>query len=238
MSQPEAAPRATAPPGPESLGRFAVSDVPTAEVERIESYTVPLAASVRALVDATIRTTVDEEEVRRAQAEIDAITRRLRARQLPGPAGVVVNAEGHSWEWGNAATGVRNAAAPPMRVRRDGATGLVSAEPELGAAYEGPPGRVHGGVLALLLDHLMGVVASTSDRPMMTGTLTLRYRRGTPLGRIRIEGRVDRHEGIKTFVVATIGDAEGVTVDAEGVFILPRWARGPGGTAGTDREGS
>ena len=32
-------------------------------------------------------------------------------------------------------------------------------------------------------------------------------------------------EGIKTFAVGSISDAEGVTVEAEGVFILPKWAR-------------
>jgi acyl-coenzyme A thioesterase PaaI-like protein len=59
----------------------------------------------------------------------------------------------------------------------------------------------------------------------MTGTLTLRYLRATPLGDLRCEGHIDRVEGAKTFAKATLGDADGVTVEAEGVFILPRWAR-------------
>jgi hypothetical protein len=59
----------------------------------------------------------------------------------------------------------------------------------------------------------------------MTGTLTLRYVRGTQLGPIRLDGRVDRYEGYKTIVTATISDADGVTVAAEGVFVMPRWAR-------------
>ena len=33
------------------------------------------------------------------------------------------------------------------------------------------------------------------------------------------------HEGYKTYTVGTISDAEGVTVEAEAVFILPKWAR-------------
>ena len=59
----------------------------------------------------------------------------------------------------------------------------------------------------------------------MTGTLTLRYRRGTPLGDLRAEAWIDRSEGIKTWAKGHVMDAEGVTVEAEGVFILPRWAR-------------
>ena len=206
------------------LGGFALSDLSTAEVEHLESYLVPLTESVRALVDATIRTTVDRDEIRRAQDEIDAVTARLRARQIPGASGVNYNSEGRSWQWGNAAIGVRNAIAPPMRVQHDD-SGLVHCDLVLGAAYEGPPGQVHGGVAALLLDHLMGATASNLERPTMTGTLTLRYRRATSLGAIRIEGRIDRNEGHKTIVLAHIADTEGITVEAEGIFILPRWAR-------------
>ena len=207
-----------------NIGDFQFDDIPTAEVERLESYLVPLATSVRALVDATIRTTLDAAEVDRARAEIDAITDRLRSAQIPGPSGVHFNATGHSWQWGNAAVGVRNAAAPPMTLCRD-ESGLMYADVELGAAHEGPPGKAHGGIAALLLDHLMGVTASRHERPTMTGTLTLRYRRATTLGPVRVEGRIDRDEGIKTIVLASLSDAEGVTVEAEGIFIVPRWAR-------------
>lgn len=209
-----------------SLGGLTFSDLPSAEVDRLESYLVPLARSVRALIDATIRTTVESEEIRRVQAEIDAATAALRARQLPGPAGLHYNAEGRSWAWGNAVIGVRNALAVPMEVQRD-ESGLVYSDVVLGASYEGPPGKVHGGVLALLLDHLMGDTASGRERPTMTGTLTVRYRRATPLGALRLEGRIDRHEGHKTIVLAHIADAEGITVEAEGIFVVPRWGRSP-----------
>jgi acyl-coenzyme A thioesterase PaaI-like protein len=208
----------------EGFAGFRLSDLTTEEVDRLESYLVPLADSVRALVDATIRTTAGRDEVLRAKAEIDAVTARLREGQVPGPAGVHFNAEGRSWQWGNAAVGRRNAAAPQMDIRHD-ADGLVHCDVVLGAAYEGPPGKVHGGVAALLLDHLMGATASRLERPAMTGTLTIRYLRATPLGPVRLEGRIDRHEGWKTIVLARVADADGVTIEAEGVFVMPRWAR-------------
>jgi hypothetical protein len=59
----------------------------------------------------------------------------------------------------------------------------------------------------------------------MTGTLTIRYQRGTPLGDLRAEAWIDRVEGIKTYAMGHLRDADGVTVEAEGIFILPRWAR-------------
>lgn len=202
---------------------FILSQTPSSEVDRLESVHGPLADAVRDLVDATIRTTVDEDEVHQVRAEVEALVRRLRARQLDGPAGVHFNGEGRSWSWGNAVVGLRNAVAPPLDVVHDPG-GLVHADVVLGAAYEGPPGLVHGGVAAMLLDHLMGETASGFRRLTLTGTLTVRYRRGTPLGALRLEGRIDREEGRKVHVVATIADVDGVTVEAEGVFIVPSWA--------------
>ena len=58
----------------------------------------------------------------------------------------------------------------------------------LGGAYEGPPGWVHGGICALVLDHILGEAASDGlTKPKFTGTITLRYLRGTPLGPLRAE---------------------------------------------------
>lgn len=202
---------------------FSLSDLSTEEVDRLEAVYAPLTDAVRALVDATIRTTVPEDEIRDVTHEVEGLVARLRAEQLPGPAGVHYNADGRHWNWGNAVVGVRNAIAPPVTLHHE-PDGRVHAEVTLGAPYEGPPGLVHGGVVALLLDQLMGETASGFKRLTLTGTLTMRYRRGTPLGPVRIEGRIDREEGRKVFVVATIADPEGVTVEAEGVFIIPSWA--------------
>jgi len=208
------------------IGGFVHDSTPTAEIERVEAVFAPLTTAVRDLVDATIRTTVPDEEVRRAAADVAAIVERLRSRQLPGPAGVRYNDEGRAWNWGNAVVGRRNAVAPPLELVWDD-DGLVHADLTLGAAYEGPPGLVHGGVSALLLDHIMGETAShRHTRTTFTGTLTMRYVRGTPLGPIRLEARIEGTEGRKVFVVASVLDAEGPTVEAHGVFVEPKWAAG------------
>jgi len=93
-------------------------------------------------------------------------------------------------------------------------------------AYEGPPGLVHGGVCALVLDHMLGEAASEGlTKPLFTGTITVKYLRGTPLGALRADADVDRVEGVKTFVRGNLSDALGVTAEAEGVFVQPAWAR-------------
>jgi acyl-coenzyme A thioesterase PaaI-like protein len=189
----------------------------------------PFTQAVRELVDATIRTTVAPEEIRRAQAEIEAITSRLTTSQLPGPFGVLFGTEGRGRPWGNAVVGLRNAVAPPLVVRQledtDGRTGRICSDFHLGAAYEGPPDLTHGGVSALILDQLLGEAAGAGNRPGMTATLTLTYRRPTPLGDLRGEAWIERSEDHKTWARGRILAGGEVTVEAEGLFILPRWAR-------------
>ena len=201
-----------------------IGDVTSDEVERLRTVYQPLADSVRELIDATIRTEVHAAEVAAIKAEIDAATARLRAQQIDGPFGVQYTTGGERMSWGNPVIGIRNPVAPPLVIERD-ASGAAFTDFYLGAPYEGPPGHVHGGVSALVLDHLLGEAASDGDTPRFTGTITMRYLRTTKLGRLHAEAHIDRSEGVKTYVVGHIADEDGITVEAEGVFIKPRWAR-------------
>jgi acyl-coenzyme A thioesterase PaaI-like protein len=204
---------------------FRKHDVSSDELERRRAAYEPLTESVRALIDATIRTEVDAGAVAAAKAEIDAATARLQSRQMDGPYGVRYNAEGKGTAWGNAVIGVRNPIAPPLEMQQD-ESGRVWADFLLGAAYEGPPGHVHGGVCALILDHVLGEAASGGlTKPSFTGTISCRYLRATPLGHLHTEAWVDHTEGVKTYAVGHLADAQGVTVQAEGVFVVPKWAR-------------
>ncbi|MFF0813573.1 PaaI family thioesterase [Rhodococcus sp. NPDC003318] len=204
--------------------RFTREDIDAGEIARRAALYGPLTEAVRELVDATIRTEVDDATIRDVAAIVRAATLRLRERQIDGAFGVRFTDHGTAMPWGNAVIGLRNALAPPLTIERN-TDGLHWSEFTLGAAYEGPPGHVHGGVCALVLDQLCGVTAASNDKPNFTGTLALRYRRGTPLGPLRAEACVDRVEGVKTFVVGMLSDAGGVTVEAEGVFVTPAWAR-------------
>lgn len=202
---------------------FKLVDTTDEEVDAIEERYTPLAVAVRQLVDATIRSNAGDEVVGDALAQIKAITARLQEDQIEGASGVNYNATGRAWNWGNAAIGLRNAAAPPMDCIHDSDT-RMHADVHLGAAYEGPPGCVHGGVSALLLDHIMGVTASGMSRVTLTGTLTLVYRNPLPLGDVRLDAWISGEEGRKVFVDATIQGAAGVSLEAHGIFIIPRWS--------------
>lgn len=203
-----------------------MDDASAEEVERQAQLYGPLADAVRALADATIRTEVEDDEIRAVQAEVEVLTARLRHQQIPASYGVRFGAAGRGRSWGNAVVGLRNPVAPPLTIEQDpSGNGEVWSDFHLGAAYEGPPTLVHGGVSALILDQLLGEAAGAGGKPGMTGTLTLRYRQATPLGYLRAEAWIDRSEGIKTWAKGHIIGPDGVTVEAEGVFILPKWAR-------------
>lgn len=192
------------------------------EAQRAEELYGPLTQSLRKLIDVAIRSEADEPDVTRAHELIEHATELLSARLDPEPFGVRTTTEGGTLTWGNVAIGVRNAIAPPLQVRQY-ETGRATAELTLGAGYEGPPGRVHGGVCALLLDHVLGATAHRPGRPAVTGTLTIRYLAPTPLGPLRVEAWIDREEGSKTFAVGHITNTDGTaSVRAEGVFIRPK----------------
>ncbi|KKW65201.1 PaaI family thioesterase [Mycolicibacterium elephantis] len=203
-------------------------DIVTAEeYERQRSLYGPLTESLRRLIAAALHTDVDEDTVREAQASIDAVTEVLEREQRTAN-GAIHESTGRPLVWANPAVGLRNAIAPPMEIQHED-NGRCWSEFSLGPGYEGPPGWVHGGICALVLDHILGEAASDGlTQPKFTGTITMRYLRGTPLGPLRAEAFIERTEGAKTYARGYLSDADGATVEAEGVFIVPAWARDAG----------
>ena len=149
---------------------------PCVDYSQLESVYAPLAESIRRLIDVSIRTEAEPAAVAVATSMIDSAAAELSGTLQPGPLGVHHTPDGQTIAWGNVVVGVRNPVAPPLVIHHD-TDGLVWSEFVLGAAYEGPPGNVHGGVCALVLDHVLGATAHHPGRPAYTGTLTLRYRR-------------------------------------------------------------
>jgi len=185
-----------------------------------------LTQALRRLNEVSLRTTMPHDVIVEATRKVEELSELLGTEMIPGNFGVVVTTSGHVRGYGNTVVGMRNAIAPPLKIVQDRVKGGASSEFFLNALYEGPPGKVHGGVLALVLDQIFGEAAAAGGTPGMTGTLTLRYRKPTALGACSASAWVDSSAGIKTIVKGELRDADGeVTVEAEGLFILPRWAR-------------
>jgi acyl-coenzyme A thioesterase PaaI-like protein len=139
----------------------------------------------------------------------------------------------------SAYSGSLNSIAPPMRIRTDrlpdGRPALIG-EVRLDRLREGPPHSAHGGVLAGLFDELLGGGQRLDGGPPgMTGRLTVRYRRPTPLD-ADLELRAWIHDERRRRVVVrgecvVVDDpaaaADTVTAEAEAIFLrvdFPRLA--------------
>jgi len=196
-----------------------MSDVPLNERRR-------LAQTLRELVHQVATVDVDDAELGPIAAALDPLCARL-AREPR----LVLNVSGlHSSDHARARSGreplydrdplvgLSNPLAPPL-LRVEGG-GLTEWEVTFSETYEGHPGLVHGGYVAAVIDHVLGVTASSSGFASMTGTLTTVYRRPTPLNtRLVCVGSVERVEGRKVFCKATL-EAEGeLVVEAEGVYL-------------------
>ncbi len=113
-----------------------------------------------------------------------------------------------------------NPLAPPINMwfEAERAYGSV----QMGWAYEGPPGKVHGGFVAAVFDQFMGAAQLLGGQPGMTSTLTTRYHIPTPLNTdLRLEGWLLRTEGRKTVIHAEMRAGDTLTASCEGLFIRP-----------------
>jgi hypothetical protein len=106
-----------------------------------------------------------------------------------------------------------------MWVEGDKAYGKVTC----GHAYEGPPGYVHGGHVAAIFDQFLGMAQIVGKQPGMTGVLTIRYLKPTPLNTdLDLEADITVLEGRKTRVTGTMTAGDVVTATCEGLFIKPK----------------
>lgn len=99
---------------------------------------------------------------------------------------------------------------------RDDAVASVT----LGAAFEGAPGRAHGGIVAAVFDDVMGFVLSMLRTPAYTGRLTVSYLAPTPLvTRLEFRARLRERDGRKLWIEgeATVNGCR--FAEAEGLFI-------------------
>jgi hypothetical protein len=115
-------------------------------------------------------------------------------------------------------SGRYNALAAPVAFRRDGER--VIGEVTFGLAYEGPPRCVHGSVIASVYDQLLAFASIATRRPGPTASLTIEFRRLTPLFvPLRYEAWVDRVDGRKTFAAGRCLAGGEVVSQAAGIFI-------------------
>ena len=87
--------------------------------------------------------------------------------------------------------------------------------------FEGPPGYLHGGIIATLLDEAMSKAVRARGMMAMTRKLEVEYLRPVPSAApIRMEGRIVSSEGRKHWVQARILNGVGSELAlGKGLFI-------------------
>jgi acyl-coenzyme A thioesterase PaaI-like protein len=192
-----------------------------------------LASAMREVIDLLVSTTASEDALGSAADELEGLAATLRGL----PTGQTYLGFSESANAGQATAGLRpgdpewsaffdhspfiglaNPLSPPVELEYSGDRVLGSVT--FGAAYEGPPGCVHGGYIAGVFDELLGSTQSLSGDQGMTAHLGIDYRRPTPLHvPLKMEGWLHHREGRKIYAKATIHADGELTAEATGLFI-------------------
>lgn len=211
-------------PDPRAFG------LPVVEQAQIPAELRSLVARVHDLVDAVANTEVDTDTLAEAAATVEGITGRLNVARRQIGTMVQRDLQSGDVEYGtitNIVSGDTNPAAPPLLLERtpEGLRGEVT----LNTVYQGPPGLVHGGWIAALLDQAVGSVSAVETTPGLTAKLEVNYRRPTPLFTpLEVTAEVDRVEGRKVFVSGRIRAHGEVTAEATALMIQVRMPEAEG----------
>lgn len=171
-----------------------------------------------ALTEATV------EELDVVAGEVRALGARLARRVRPAVSLAAIDDLDRGIRMFTPVTGEASPIAPPLRYDpAEGGTTATVGRVTLGPLYEGHVGVAHGGIIALLLDEVLGTAATRRVWPSVTGGLSVRYRRPVPIGVplvvtaavVNVDGRRMTMHGS----VCTDADPDTVLAEGEGAFI-------------------
>jgi acyl-coenzyme A thioesterase PaaI-like protein len=219
--------------GPVSTARLAEQlgdQLPTAA--SVPPEAIDLVERVRELVAAVVMTDVDPDDRAAAAAQIAAITSALQSRQRDQALFLVRHADGRVESLVQAGSGRLNPQAPPIEwIHRpteppagsDPVPVEVSARCTFTAAHCGSPGRVHGGVIAVVLDEALGGAVTAAGASGMTVAFTLSLRRAIPIGvPVDISGRFTGSAGRKSFASGEARVGGTVAAEATAIYVQER----------------
>jgi acyl-coenzyme A thioesterase PaaI-like protein len=122
--------------------------------------------------------------------------------------------------------GFENVVAPPLvfgePATRDGML-VVNAVARCGARYEGPPGLVHGGIVAACFDEMLAVAQRDAGVGGVTRSLEVRYRRPIRVGEALVfTAGVEHDDGRRALVRGACHVDGELCADATAEFSRPR----------------
>jgi acyl-coenzyme A thioesterase PaaI-like protein len=114
--------------------------------------------------------------------------------------------------------GGSNPTSVELAVRYEGVE--IVADVVLGRAFEGAPGRAHGGIVAAAFDDVTGFVIAQLQEPAFTGELTVRYLAPVPVdASLEIRARLDGRERRKLFISGECTAAGSVIATCRAIYI-------------------
>jgi acyl-coenzyme A thioesterase PaaI-like protein len=181
-----------------------------------------------------------ERVAARVVAEVTQGTRRDRATEMLTSPRVIAALEGRRSIIGDGAeidlfrdsfvSGRTNPMGVGVRVVRRGDTAVATTS--LGAAFEGAPGRAHGGVVGAILDETMGYVLPIIGVMAYTANLNIDYVAPAPLETdLTFTARLRDRDDRKLWIEAVGESPEGVFVRAEALFLTVDLGRFTNGRA-------
>lgn len=133
-------------------------------------------------------------------------------------------------------SGAGNPWSIPLSVVRKGDRAVTTVS--LREAFEGAPGRSHGGVVTAIFDDLCGYVLTMLQTMAFTAWIRVEFRHGTPLGHpITFSAWLERQEGRKLFIEGectdgTRPDGDNVLTHCHALFVIPPGMEPPAGLGG------
>jgi acyl-coenzyme A thioesterase PaaI-like protein len=172
--------------------------------------------ALRLLMQRLVATDAPESLLGGAADELEALAARLAPHQLDDrQAGLV----GFGSMETHPLTGPSNGLAPPLVCEASHGRSVVTGT--YGHAFEGPTGRLHGGFVAAGLDLALGRAVGSTGQLALTGTLSVRFRKATPLFvPVRYEAEVGEVDGRKITVSGRLTADGEVTAEAQGLWIV------------------
>jgi acyl-coenzyme A thioesterase PaaI-like protein len=171
------------------------------------------AAAVRRLQDLAVSTNPDGQVWSDATEQIERVCAALEQYAVPdghAPAGRATKLPG-----------LGHPLMPPWTITSS-TEGGVRMEGHFTRFHVGGNMAVHGGVIPLFYDWHFGMIVSAASRPISrTAYLHVDYRAVTPIDTPLISrGRIDRIDGRKAFITATMTDPDGTVLsEANGLMI-------------------
>lgn len=197
-------------------------DAPASAGSFVTPERARLAQAVRHLIDAALTAEASADELEAAADSTERIAADLHRRDLGDrPSGIRQRTEASHDDYlpRSPLVGEISPLAPPIEYEY--LNGRLIGRGVFHAAYEGPPGYVHGGWIALAFDEMLGMANIASGHPGMTGRLSVRYRRPTPLHRpIEVESWTEQVDGRRIVTRGTLSVDGVVTAEAEGLFVI------------------